>query len=81
MNNVVTLKDCAEILKNRDNILILCHRSPDGDTIGSAFALLYALQKIGKKCMVDCSDTFAKKSLQNSVNELKNLRAKFFELL
>ena len=27
------------------------------------------------------SDTFAKKSLQNSVNELKNLRAKFFELL
>ena len=49
MNNVVTLKDCAEILKNRDNILILCHRSPDGDTIGSAFALLYALQKMGKK--------------------------------
>ena len=52
MNNVVTLKDCAEILKNRDNILILCHRAPDGDTIGSAFALLYALQKIGKKCML-----------------------------
>lgn len=61
MNSIITLKDCAEILKNRDNILILCHRSPDGDTIGSAFALLYALQKMGKKCMVDCTDTFAKK--------------------
>lgn len=26
--------EAAEILKSKDNILILTHRSPDGDTLG-----------------------------------------------
>ncbi len=36
-------------LKNADNILILTHINPDGDTLGSGFALLRALKKAGKK--------------------------------
>lgn len=36
-------------LKNADNILILTHMNPDGDTLGSGFALLRALRKMGKK--------------------------------
>lgn len=28
--------EAAEILKSKDNILILTHRSPDGDTLGCA---------------------------------------------
>lgn len=43
-------------LLSKDNVMILTHKSPDGDTLGTAFALcrVYALQ--GKKATVVCSD-------------------------
>lgn len=40
----------------RDNITLLCHRRPDGDTVGSAFALYYALRQLGKEVRVLCAD-------------------------
>ena len=46
----------ADLLKNSDNVLILSHKNPDGDTIGSAFALYYALVILGKKAIIRCSD-------------------------
>lgn len=36
-------------LKNADKILILTHINPDGDTLGSGYALLRALRKMGKR--------------------------------
>lgn len=54
----LTLTKTAEILLSKDNILVLCHRYPDGDTIGSAFALCRALRKLGKKANVMCGDIF-----------------------
>lgn len=42
-------KQVAEILAKKDNITILTHFHPDGDTLGSALALLRALRKMGKK--------------------------------
>ncbi|MBR5542738.1 MAG: 30S ribosome-binding factor RbfA [Oscillospiraceae bacterium] len=39
----------AEFLKTRDDILILTHKSPDGDTVGSAAALAIALSSLGKR--------------------------------
>lgn len=42
-------------------ILILTHRSPDGDTIGSGYALAMALRKLGKNVKVDCTDPFPEK--------------------
>lgn len=55
------LKKAASILKVADNIVILTHKSPDGDTLGSSFALCRALLKLGKKARVECSDAFPKK--------------------
>ncbi len=49
MNN---LNEIAEELKKRDNITILTHQYPDGDTLGSAFALCRALRSIGKRSNV-----------------------------
>lgn len=46
----------AELLMQRDNITLLCHRRPDGDTVGSAFALYYALRQLGKEVRVLCAD-------------------------
>lgn len=42
------LSDCAELLKSKNNILIVTHKRPDGDTLGSAAALCCALRRIGK---------------------------------
>jgi len=56
MMKTVTFEKCAELLLHADNILILMHRSPDGDAVGSGYALAYALRKAGKKVMPVCSD-------------------------
>lgn len=44
----VTISEAADLLRKQDNILLITHVRPDGDTMGSASALCYALRKIGK---------------------------------
>lgn len=41
-------KSCTEFLKKEDKYLILSHKNPDGDTMGSCAALCSALRRIGK---------------------------------
>ncbi len=52
----IDVMECVSLLKEFDNYLILTHRNPDGDTLGSAFALKRALDLLGKKSMVRCND-------------------------
>lgn len=52
----IDLSRAAELLKNSDNILILTHRNPDGDTLGSGFALLRALKNMGKTARLQNGD-------------------------
>ncbi len=58
---LLTLKQCARYLKKHDNYIILTHASPDGDTLGSAYALYYGLNEIGKRASVLCADVIPKK--------------------
>lgn len=58
---MITLESAAKTLLSKDKILILTHRSPDGDTIGSGYALAMALRKLGKNVKVDCTDPFPEK--------------------
>ena len=57
----LTLRQTASFLKKHDNYIILTHASPDGDTLGSAYALYYALKEIGKAAEVLCPDVIPKK--------------------
>lgn len=57
----LTINKTANLLKEQDNILIISHKSPDGDTIGSALALCLALQELGKTVFFACSDDIPKK--------------------
>ena len=41
-------KSCAKALMSHDNILIVTHKNPDGDTVGSAAALCSFLRRLGK---------------------------------
>lgn len=44
--------DTARYLLERDSFLILTHRRPDGDTLGSAAALCRGLRSLGKQAFV-----------------------------
>ena len=54
----VTIEQAAKLLTDNDNIVILAHQKPDGDTLGSCFALLYALEAQGKTARVECADGY-----------------------
>jgi phosphoesterase RecJ-like protein len=56
MNRLSTTKQAAELLRSYEDVFILCHTQPDGDTVGSAFALCHALRGLGKRAAVRCSD-------------------------
>jgi len=44
----------ADIIKQRQSFAIFSHTAPDGDTLGSAAALIMALQALGKSCQWFC---------------------------
>lgn len=57
----LSLKETAKFLKKHDNFVILTHASPDGDTLGSGYALFYGLKEIGKVAAVICADVIPQK--------------------
>ncbi len=57
----LTFAELCGFLKERDNYVILCHASPDGDTLGSAYALKRGLSTLGKRAQVICCDEIPSK--------------------
>lgn len=57
MTKRINEKQAAKMLKKANNILLLAHQYPDGDTLGCNYALCLALQKLGKQVRVLCGDT------------------------
>ena len=49
---MMSFNEVAQFLESHDNFEILTHTYPDGDTLGSGFALCLALQQIGKNARV-----------------------------
>lgn len=49
---MMNLYEVAKFIKAHDNFEILTHAYPDGDTLGSGFALCLALQQMGKNARV-----------------------------
>ncbi len=61
MSERITVAQAAELLTANDRILILTHQFPDGDTLGSAYALCRALHALGKQARVVCNDPIPEK--------------------
>lgn len=45
----MTLDEILKEIKNAQNIVILTHENPDGDAIGSALGMKFAIEKLNKK--------------------------------
>ena len=55
-----TAAELIEWMRAHDNIGVVCHISPDGDTIGSGLALAEALRSMGKNACTMCQDEIPK---------------------
>lgn len=58
---MLTLQQTAQELLSFEDVLILCHRNPDGDTLGSGYALCRAYLEHGVRARVFCSDEVPEK--------------------
>ena len=54
--NKLSLEQVLDIIKKPKSTLILCHKNPDPDTLGSAFGLKHILEHFGSECYVACGD-------------------------
>lgn len=57
----LTVEEAAAMLLAERDWLILTHQYPDGDTLGSGFALCRALQLTGRSARVICNDEIPEK--------------------
>ncbi len=64
------LRKMYTLIKNANNIVLISHQRPDGDTSGSAMALAHILEKFKKTVTLFCKDSlplefqFTKKALE-----------------
>jgi len=56
MSEILDIAAALSRLLKAENVLLICHKNPDGDTIGSAAALYWALKGLGKTVAVLCAD-------------------------
>lgn len=52
MSEILEITAALSRLLKADRVLLVCHKNPDGDTIGSAAALYHALRGLGKTAAV-----------------------------
>ena len=60
---MLTLNECAALVRENDRFCLMTHTRPDGDTLCSAAALCSALRRMGKKAALyrnpDITETYA----------------------
>lgn len=61
MNKKISKAAAAKLLLQQNKIMIIGHASPDGDTLGSSFALYHALSTLGKRVCVVNADKITPK--------------------
>ena len=57
----INCKEAAAFLREAEDVLILCHRNPDGDTLGSGCGLCHALKNMGKRARILVNDPIPRK--------------------
>lgn len=60
MSKRLTLQETGSMLAQASKIVLCCHVSPDGDTLGSALGLMHRLDAMGKSVTVFVDDDISK---------------------
>ncbi len=69
-------KQVIDFINSNNNFILSAHETPDGDAIGSEYAMLKALQKLGKNVKVFNSDPMPNKfGFIDENNEIKTLES------
>ncbi|MDU7338952.1 MAG: hypothetical protein E7L17_12645 [Clostridium sp.] len=58
---MIDLDRAVSLLRDAQDIEILSHHFPDGDTLGCAAALCHALHLLGKRARCTCADPVSEK--------------------
>lgn len=61
MSNAIDVKAAAHLIRMHDDFLIIMHKNPDGDTLGSGFGLCAALRSLGKRANAQCDSLISKR--------------------
>lgn len=56
MGTSITFEQAVDLFKRYNRIFVAAHITPDGDCLGSALGLTWALRKLGKTVTVTCND-------------------------
>ena len=73
MTELSPKQQVVELLRNHTNFLILTHKNPDGDAIGSSLALYQTLNRLGKKASMVCVDEPSKPfGFLANIKDIKN---------
>ena len=51
-----TFREAKKLIERSEKILLICHRRPDGDTLGANIAIHLMLQEMGKQTTLACID-------------------------
>lgn len=71
MTEKLNVQQTADRLRAADNVLILCHKNPDGDTIGCGSALYHALRALNKTAALLCSDAVPERYIYAGIRMFK----------
>ncbi len=74
----ITIAEAARQLQEAQDILLIAHKSPDGDTLGSSFALYWALCGLQKRVRVECSDPIPNKYSYFLPKEMPRFEPRFY---
>ena len=80
---MISLDQISKKLIQNDNVVIICHVSPDGDTLGSGLALYKFLKNLGKKNVeIVCDDEAYEKLafLQDGIEIKRNIADYVYDL-
>lgn len=58
---LLQIEQATSLLLQYDHVLFLCHQNPDGDTIGSGYALCHAFHQMGRCAGILCADPVPKR--------------------
>lgn len=62
-NSLLTAKECAKLIADTVKPIVAMHVRPDGDTVGTAVALMAVLRALGKEPRYVCSDPIPERLL------------------